>query len=71
MPIKLGSMIHNALVILTGRGPMSADDFGGDLWAGKKVGPRELELGLNRGKRGRRIGYRHARTGDKDDGASR
>jgi hypothetical protein len=36
--IKVGSMIYNALVILTGRGPMSADDFGGDLWSGKKRG---------------------------------
>lgn len=36
--VKVGSMIYNALVILTGRGPMSADDFGGDLWRDKKRG---------------------------------
>lgn len=36
--VKVGSMIYNALVILTGRGPMSADDFGCDLWRDMKRG---------------------------------
>lgn len=136
-------MTYNALVILTGRGPMSADEFGTDLWAGRKrgktssnggggdygaqmflgrlkklgfartthdpgssrwevtpagrnalaaalaasgapgevrqlsrtraggeraVGPRELAVDLEQGKRGRRIGWRLAREGDRDDG---
>jgi hypothetical protein len=36
--IKIGSQTYNALVILTGRGPMSADMFGVELWRGKKRG---------------------------------
>lgn len=144
--VTVGSMIYNALVILVGRGPMSADDFGGDLWAGKKrgrttssggggdyaaqmflgrlrklgyaqtlhtegssrweatpagrnalaaaltnsgapgevrqlrrtasgggraVGPRELTADIEAGQIGRRIGWRHARPGDLDDGGKR
>lgn len=36
--MKIGSITYNAIVILVGRGPMSADDFGGDLWRGRKRG---------------------------------
>lgn len=36
--IKMGSQTYRALVILAGRGPMAAGDFGGDLWLGQKRG---------------------------------
>lgn len=36
--MKVGSMTYRALVVLVGRGPISADMFGAYVWRGKKRG---------------------------------